>query len=140
MLEDESRNIGARNLPHYLADRMATEFVRGHRKWIFEERLERLWQEYVVERYHKTVAFFGPNGGGGICPLFARESVARRKSVLAACAPKNCSPPWIALSPFNIRIVFASHRHWLAALTQEYYDPMYSYQLEKKERASGISR
>ena len=25
----------------------------------FEERLERLWQEYVVERYLKTLAFFG---------------------------------------------------------------------------------
>jgi tRNA 2-selenouridine synthase len=28
---------------------------------------------------------------------------------------------------------FASHRHWLTGLTQEYYDPMYSYQLDKKK-------
>ena len=28
---------------------------------------------------------------------------------------------------------FASHRDWLSALTKEYYDPMYSYQLEKKK-------
>ena len=28
---------------------------------------------------------------------------------------------------------FASHRHWLAALTRDYYDPMYSYQLNKKK-------
>ena len=28
---------------------------------------------------------------------------------------------------------FASHRHWLTVITKEYYDPMYSYQLEKKK-------
>ena len=28
---------------------------------------------------------------------------------------------------------FASHRLWLTALTVDYYDPMYSYQLSKKQ-------
>jgi tRNA 2-selenouridine synthase len=28
---------------------------------------------------------------------------------------------------------FASHRQWLTALTEDYYDPMYSYQLGKKQ-------
>ena len=29
---------------------------------------------------------------------------------------------------------FASHRQWLTALTRDYYDPMYSYQLEKRQQ------
>ena len=47
ILEDESRNIGARHLPHYFSDLMAqSSFVVIDMD--FEERLERLWQEYVL--------------------------------------------------------------------------------------------
>ena len=61
VLEDESRNIGARHIPHYFADRMAqSQFVVIDMD--FDQRLERLWQEYVVQRYLRTMAYFGASG------------------------------------------------------------------------------
>ena len=131
VLEDESRNIGARNLPHYLADRMAqSSFVVIEMD--FEERLERLWQEYVVERYHKTVAFFGDSGEAEFA-RYLRESLLRVEKRLGGLRTQELLASMDSAIAVQHQDSFASHRHWLAALTQEYYDPMYSYQLEKKK-------
>ncbi|MDG1163831.1 MAG: tRNA 2-selenouridine(34) synthase MnmH [Porticoccaceae bacterium] len=131
VLEDESRNIGARHIPHYFADRMAeSSFVVIEMG--FEERLERLWQEYVVERYLKTMAFFGGTGEEEFA-RYLRESLLRVQKRLGGQRTK------VLLASMDNAITtqhqdnFASHRHWLAVLTKEYYDPMYSYQLEKKK-------
>ena len=131
VLEDESRNIGARNLPHYLADRMAqSSFVVIEMD--FEERLERLWQEYVVERYHKTVAFFGDSGEAEFA-RYLRESLLRVEKRLGGLRTQELLSSMDSAIAVQHQDSFASHHHWLAALTQEYYDPMYSYQLEKKK-------
>ena len=63
------------HIPHYFADRMAqSQFVVIDMD--FEERLERLWQEYVVERYLKTMAYFGARGEQEFA-RYLRESLLR---------------------------------------------------------------
>jgi tRNA 2-selenouridine synthase len=131
ILEDESRNIGARHLPHYFADRMAqSSFVVIEMD--FEERLERLWQEYVVERYLKTIAFFGPSGEQEFSN-YLRESLLRVQKRLGGLRTKELLASMDSAIAVQHQDNFASHRHWLAGLTREYYDPMYSYQLDKKK-------
>lgn len=131
VLEDESRNIGARHLPHYFADCMAqSSFVVIEMD--FEERLERLWQEYVVERYLKTMAFFG-SAGEQEFSNYLRESLLRVQKRLGGLRTKELLASMDSAITIQHQDNFASHRHWLAALTAEYYDPMYSYQLEKKK-------
>jgi tRNA 2-selenouridine synthase len=131
VLEDESRNIGARNLPHYLAARMAqSSFVVIEMD--FEERLERLWQEYVVERHHKTLAFFGGSGEAEFAS-YLRDSLLRVEKRLGGLRTQELLASMDNAIAVQHQDSFASHRHWLAALTKEYYDPMYSYQLEKKK-------
>ena len=131
ILEDESRNIGARHLPHYFADRMAqSSFVVIEMD--FEERLERLWQEYVVERYLKTMAFFGPSGEQEFSN-YLRDSLLRVQKRLGGLRTKELLASMDSAIAVQHQDSFASHRHWLAALTREYYDPMYSYQLDKKK-------
>ena len=131
ILEDESRNIGARHLPHYFADCMAqSSFVVIEMD--FEERLERLWQEYVVERYLKTMAFFGPSGEQEFSN-YLRESLLRVQKRLGGLRTKELLASMDSAIAVQHQDNFASHRHWLAGLTREYYDPMYSYQLDKKK-------
>jgi tRNA 2-selenouridine synthase len=131
VLEDESRNIGARHLPHYFADRMAqSQFVVIEMD--FEERLERLWQEYVIERYQKTMDFYGETGEEEFTN-YLRESLLRVQKRLGGQRTKELLASMDNAIAVQHQDNFASHRHWLTALTSEYYDPMYSYQLDKKK-------
>lgn len=131
VLEDESRNIGARHIPHYFADRMAeSQFVVIEMD--FEERLERLWQEYVVERYLKTMAFFGATGEQAFVS-YLRESLLRVQKRLGGQRTKELLASMDNAIAVQHQDNFASHRDWLTSITRDYYDPMYSYQLEKKK-------
>jgi tRNA 2-selenouridine synthase len=131
VLEDESRNIGARHIPHYFADRMAqSQFVVIDMD--FEERLERLWQEYVVERYLKTMAYFGARGEQEFA-RYLRESLLRVQKRLGGQRTRELQASMDASLKVQHQDNFAGHRHWLTVITKEYYDPMYSYQLEKKK-------
>ena len=131
VLEDESRNIGARHIPHYFADRMAqSQFVVIDMD--FEERLERLWQEYVVERYLKTMAYFGARGEQEFA-RYLRESLLRVQKRLGGQRTRELHASMDASLKVQHQDNFAGHRHWLTVITKEYYDPMYSYQLEKKK-------
>lgn len=131
VLEDESRNIGARHIPHYFADRMATsQFVVIEMD--FEERLERLWQEYVVERYLKTMAFFGATGEQEFA-RYLRESLLRVQKRLGGQRTQALLTSMDNAIAVQHQDNFASHRDWLTGITRDYYDPMYSYQLEKKK-------
>ena len=131
MLEDESRNIGARHMPHYFSDRMAqSSFVVIEMD--FEERLERLWQEYVVERYLKTMAFYGSSGEQEFAD-YLTQSLLRVQKRLGGQRTKELLASMENAIALQHQDNFASHRYWLTGLTREYYDPMYSYQLEKKK-------
>ena len=131
VLEDESRNIGARHLPHYFSDRMAqSSFVVIEMD--FEERLERLWQEYVVERYLKTMAFYGSSGEQEFAD-YLTQSLLRVQKRLGGQRTKELLASMENAIAVQHQDNFASHRHWLTGLTRDYYDPMYSYQLEKKK-------
>ena len=52
VLEDESQTIGRRHIPHYLLEVMKSSPLVVV-EMPFEERMERLWQEYVIERYNQ---------------------------------------------------------------------------------------
>ncbi|MDG1819318.1 MAG: tRNA 2-selenouridine(34) synthase MnmH [Porticoccaceae bacterium] len=131
ILEDESRNIGARHLPHYFSDLMAqSAFVVIDMD--FEERLERLWQEYVIERHRKTMAFYGSTGEQEFAN-YLTESLLRVRKRLGGQRTQELLASMENAIAVQHQDNFASHRHWLTVLTQEYYDPMYSYQLDKKK-------
>jgi tRNA 2-selenouridine synthase len=131
VLEDESRNIGARHIPHYFADRMAqSQFVVIDMD--FDQRLERLWQEYVVQRYLRTMAYFGASGEQEFA-RYLRESLLRVQKRLGGQRTKELLASMDAAIEVQHQDNFASHLHWLRVITREYYDPMYSYQLAKKK-------
>jgi tRNA 2-selenouridine synthase len=131
ILEDESRNIGARHLPPCLADLMAQSPIVVI-ELPLEKRIDRLWQEYVIERYHNTLAYHDERGEEEFAQYLV-DSLLRVKKRLGGKRTQEI----LALMESAITIQhtddFASHRQWLTALTVDYYDPMYSYQLSKKQ-------
>ena len=143
VLEDESRSIGGRHLPPCLADKMA-QSPRVVIEVPFAERIEKLWQEYVVERHQQTLAFYSTSGEGSEIAegseraehAFAQyliDSLMRVQKRLGGQRTKEILALMEAAIARQAEDKFASHRDWLTALTQDYYDPMYIYQLEKRK-------
>ena len=131
VVEDESRMIGACQLPPYLKDSMHRSSVAVI-EMPFEERLERLWSEYIVERYNQTIARY-PSDSKSHFANHLIDSLMRIRKRLGGVKTKRI------LRLLNLALQkqeqdgFALHRTWLAEVTRGYYDPMYAYQLDKKQ-------
>ena len=130
ILEDESQMIGARQIPPFLKDKMQKSPLAVI-EMPFEERIERLWDEYIVDRYRRTSRLYSHESDmqfsnylkDGLHRIRKRLGGARTKQIFALMES--------AISKQHLD-GFSSHRIWLAELTREYYDPMYEYQLKKK--------
>lgn len=129
ILEDESHNIGGRHIPLPLVKAMSVSPMVVI-ELTFEERIEKLWQEYVVDRYTETSACFGESADQ-VFSDHLTESLLRAKKRLGGQKTKEI----LALMEMAIKRQhddsFASHRLWLEAIIADYYDPMYRYQLNK---------
>ena len=129
ILEDESHNIGGCHLPRPFVTAM-NESPKVVIELTFEERIDKLWQEYVVDRYAETVAYHGEHGERAFAD-YLKDSVFRIRKRLGGQRTKDI----LALIETAIERQhedgFAGHREWLEVLTANYYDPMYRYQLDK---------
>lgn len=130
ILEDESRNIGGRHLPNCFSDLMA-ESPMVVIELTLEERIEKLWSEYVIERYQNTMAYHGENGEQAFSQYLI-DSLMRVRKRLGGQRTKEILTLMEEAIVRQHQDNFASHRQWLTALTKDYYDPMYSYQLERR--------
>ncbi len=121
-LEDESRLIGRVALPPVLHQHMATadlvllEITQA-------ERIDNIRREYVEQALADE-----PNDAVQARYEGAVERIRRRLGGVDAGAIAQM-----------IRRAFKStdpeaHNRWIGALLQRYYDPMYDYQLEKKQK------
>jgi tRNA 2-selenouridine synthase len=162
ILEDESRNIGGLHLPVVLSAAMATSDMVVIDLPI-EERIEKLWQEYVVQRYAQTLAHYhvlcqqgegeaqqGRHSAGQMVDQSAYQnagqdlgeqafadhlydSLLRIQKRLGSERTKEILSLMKAALQCQHIDNFHSHKDWLRAITVDYYDPMYRYQLEKNE-------
>ena len=132
VLEDESRTIGANHLPECLHERMAQAAIAVVED-PFEQRLERLREEYFVRMHHDFTQAYGAERGWqeysaylrhGLFAIQRRLGLQRYKELTARLD--------IALAEQQASASTDGHLGWLIPLLNEYYDPMYRYQLEKK--------
>lgn len=131
ILEDESRNIGKRYIPVPLAEAMSISPIVLI-ELTFEERINNLWQEYVVDRYKKTIAYYSENAEQAFSD-YLTESILRIKKRLGGQRTKEILTLMQTAIERQHEDDFASHRLWLQAITADYYDPMYCYQLDKRK-------
>jgi len=137
ILENESRNIGGRYLPDPLNRVMAASDMVVIELPV-EERIEKLWQEYVVQRYEQTVAFHLAIGGTQedgeqAFSDYLLDSLLRLKKRLGNQRANEIVEMIKSAVECQHRDNFASHLVWLTAITVGYYDPMYLYQLDKSK-------
>lgn len=132
VLEDEGRTIGSNHLPACLRERMADSPVAVIED-PFEIRLERLREEYFLRMHHDFSAAYGDEAGWQEYADYLHQGLfaIRRRLGLQRFAQFTALLD-DALETQRRTDSTEAHFSWLAPLLNEYYDPMYRYQLEKK--------
>ncbi|POP46922.1 tRNA 2-selenouridine(34) synthase MnmH [Superficieibacter electus] len=132
VLEDEGEMIGANHLPECLRLRMQKAPVVVVED-PFELRLERLREEYFTRMYHDFTRAYGEEPGWLAYSDYLHHGLfaIRRRLGLQRFAELTARLD-IALASQQASGSTDAHFAWLVPLLEEYYDPMYRYQLEKK--------
>lgn len=132
VLEDEGRMIGANHLPECLRDRMAQSPIAVVED-PFELRIERLREEYFTRMHHDFFAAYGEEQGWQEYSAYLHHGLfaIRRRLGLQRFAELTATLD-ASLAEQRRSGSTEAHFAWLVPLLNEYYDPMYRYQLEKK--------
>ena len=132
VLEDEGHMIGANHLPECLRDRMAQAPIVVVED-PFDRRLERLREEYFTHMHRDFTAAFGEEKGWEEYSAYLHHGLfaIRRRLGLQRFAELTATLDE-ALAEQQRSDSTEAHFAWLVPLLNEYYDPMYRYQLEKK--------
>ncbi|WP_058911611.1 tRNA 2-selenouridine(34) synthase MnmH [Entomohabitans teleogrylli] len=135
VVEDESRMIGSRHIPEVFREGMANAAIVVIDD-PFERRLERLQQEYFIDMHADFVAAYGEQEGWrGYCDYLEHGLNGIRRRLGLERYAQLTSALHQALQIQRNTGNSDAHRNWLAPLLQEYYDPMYRYQLSRKAGA-----
>lgn len=132
VLEDEGHMIGANHLPECLRIRMAQSPLAVVED-PFDVRLERLREEYFDRMYRDFIAAYGDEKGWQAYGEYLHHGLfaIRRRLGLQRFAQLTERLDE-ALAQQQRTTSTEAHFAWLVPLLEEYYDPMYRYQLGKK--------
>lgn len=132
MVEDEGRHVGSCSIPLELYHRLRQVPL----VWLeapFEQRVERILQEYTVDQLAAFTALYGAQVG------FARFAQQLLLS-LDRIAKRLGGERYLHLSTAMAHALErhqqgdpSLHRVWISTLLQSYYDPMYAYQRQQRE-------
>ena len=138
VLEDEGRHVGQRFLPKELAE----FFNTGDLVVLevdFETRVDNIYQEYVIDSQKRFGELTGQTDDiHRMWQWFEEmsrnlERIAKRLGTdrleeVKALLESGCYHQEENGDP-------QAHKHWIRLLLHHYYDPMYDYQLQKRDRA-----
>ena len=131
-LEDESRLVGRCALPHSLRDRMAGAPLLVLEQPL-DERIRIIREDYVVKMVADFTLRDGLEAGWHNFEnylLSALDRVRKRLGGERHRALRNQMED--ALKVQSATGSVSGHDAWIQALLEDYYDPMYDYQLEQK--------
>ena len=132
-VEDESRAIGSLSIPHSLHRSMSNSPLAIIEE-DFEFRVDTILNDYIHSNLKEYNALF-PHSYRDIFAdslLSALLRIKRRLGVEPYTSIKLLMER--ALSEIDFAKSAELHRAWICKLLQDYYDPMYEYQLEKKSQ------
>jgi len=132
VLEDEGRMIGSNHLPECLRDSMVQAAIVVVED-PFDVRLERLREEYFDHMWADFSAAYGEDAGWQAYSEYLHHGLfaIRRRLGLQRFAQFTALLDCALLEQKRTGCTDA-HFSWLVPLLNDYYDPMYRYQLEKK--------
>jgi len=132
VLEDESQLIGRCAMPHVFREKQNNSPVIELQVEC-SERQAQIHQEYVTGQLVSFCKFLGPDEGFGAFANFLSGSLLKISRRLGGERYKQLKQ-WMdsALQVHQATGDTQAHYDWIAPLLDWYYDPMYSYQIEKK--------
>ncbi len=137
-LEDEGHLIGRIALPHSLRDKMRSAPVAVVEESL-ESRIDVVVADYIVDLGRRFAAVHGAEGPARHAHKLQHDLDRIRKRLGGVRHQQVCQmmqsafeQQWQSGSPDG-------HRAWIAFLLQQYYDPMYEYQLSRREGAKLFS-
>ncbi len=132
IIEDEGRNIGAVNLPKELF-----EFLKSGERIVLEtpleERIAITLDEYVVQAQQE---YAGVNDW----QAFMLAALARIQKRLGGERYQRVLKQFEDALAYQLEHdSYEHHQKWIETLLVEYYDPMYDYQMQKRQDAVAFS-
>jgi len=130
IMEDESRSIGSRKIPENIFDSMSKApliIVDAD----IQYRVNIIFEEYIVNALAEHKSLFGETQGFDIWAdglLSAIDKIQRRLGGLKHKQVKSIMEDAINRHQDEKE----NHKDWIKILLEEYYDPMYDYQLSNK--------
>ncbi|PKM23401.1 MAG: tRNA 2-selenouridine(34) synthase MnmH [Gammaproteobacteria bacterium HGW-Gammaproteobacteria-13] len=131
VLEDEGRMVGSCTVPLELYQGMQ-QYPLVWLEDAFEDRVERILRDYVVNLCGEFIALHGEEEGFRLYAERLLQSLSNiQKRLGGERYQRLLAIMQTALDEQRSGTV-ALHRDWIAGLLREYYDPMYAYQRESK--------
>jgi len=132
VLEDEGANIGSRRLPEHLIQVMKKAPL-VILETSLDERVENIFNEYIVLSLQEYQDNLGSEIGftqwsNNLSIAFVK--IKRRLGGLRYSELKSLFDN--AIDSHKNQNNPNQHKHWIRSLLEDYYDPMYDYQLSKK--------
>lgn len=127
IVEDEGRYIGSINLPMAFIESMKNSPVTIL-TCSTDDRLERIYQDYVVVQKSDYIDK-NPKNGGELFDESLLQALEKIQKRLGGVRYKQLNQTMQSALQQESETL---HKQWIADLLEYYYDPMYDYQLEKK--------
>ncbi|NDL68033.1 tRNA 2-selenouridine(34) synthase MnmH [Anaerotalea alkaliphila] len=134
LLEDEGQHIGRCYLPKPLYE----HFLTGNLVVLdvpLEKRVENILGEYVVLSQEEHILQQGQESGMALWRGYIESSIDRARKRLGGDRHKRIKEAFLSACALQDTTgSSAGHSRWIRILLEEYYDPMYNYQLENTRR------
>jgi len=131
-LEDEGHLIGRLSLPGVLSAKMKTAPMAVVEQTL-DERVDVVIEDYVVDLGRRYESLYGEQGRSRHSDKLQHDLARIRKRLGGERFQQVSATMAAAFAQQMLNGDLALHREWIACLLEQYYDPMYEYQLGKRD-------
>ncbi len=133
VVEDEGRNIGRIFMNHDFFNWFRSKYMVILDS-TFEERIENTYDEYVTKSQQEHIDFYDEKGLE-MWYEYIKSSMIRVQKRLGLEKLKSFLSEFENAYTYQLNTGDATkHKGWIALFLRDYYDPMYSYQIDESNR------
>ena len=133
VFEDEGTNIGSRGIPDVLFNKMKKSPIVLLEASI-EERINITYQEYIIDALAEHQAHYGAEPGFNTWAEQLHTSIDKIQRRLGGVRYKELKKILTdSIERQQSTTNTEHHKEWIKVLLVDYYDPMYDFQLSKKQ-------
>ena len=133
VFEDEGTNIGSRGIPDVLFNKMKQSPIVLLEASI-EERINITYQEYIIDALAEHQAHYGAEPGFNTWAEQLHTSIDKIQRRLGGVRYKELKKILTdSIERQQSTTNTEHHKEWIKVLLVDYYDPMYDFQLSKKQ-------